>query len=107
MTKATIKKIAKAASVDIDLIKITKSGGTYRFEHADFSAEQKRRSLEYEGPGQLPEIEKAIKKYNKAVKKLIKALKCEHWGYMTGYGAWCYELGKMDVGRKLAFYNID
>lgn len=107
MTKATIKKIAKAAGVDIDLIKIIKAGGTYRFEHTDFSAEQIKRNLEYEGPGQLPEIERAIKKYNKAVKKLVKALKCEYWGYMTGYGAWCYELGAMSVSTKLAFYNID
>lgn len=39
MTKATINKAAKEAGVDLSLIKIFRSNGTYRIEDADLPAE--------------------------------------------------------------------
>ena len=38
MTKATLKKAAKAAGVDLSLIKITKIGGVYGLEDTDLPA---------------------------------------------------------------------
>lgn len=107
MTKATIKKTAKSAGIDLSLIKITKVGGVYGIEDADLPVDLARRNVEYEGPGQLPEVEKIIRAYNRAAKKLVKAINCEYHGYKTGYGAWHYEFAPMSGSAKLAFANID
>ena len=109
MTKATIKKIAKEAGIDLSLIEIKKSGGVYRIEDSDLPADLAKANIEYNGErgGQLPEVEKRIKKYNREAKKLVKAIGGKYWGFCTGYGAWHYELGAMDYSTKLAFANID
>ena len=107
MTKATIKKAAKTAGVDLSLITITKIGGVYGLEDADLPADLARRNVEYEGPGQLPEVEKRIRQYNRAVKKLVKAIGGEYHGFKTGYGAWHYTLSSMTAGERLAALNID
>ena len=107
MTKATIKKAAKAAGVDLSLIKITRIGGVYGLEDADLPADLAKRNIEYEGPGQLPEVEKRISQYNRAVKKLVKAIGGEYHGFKTGYGAWHYTLASMTAGERLAALNID
>ena len=107
MTKATIKKAAKAAGVDLSLIKITRIGGVYGLEDADLPADLAKRNVEYEGAGQLPEVEKRIIQYNRAVKKLVKAIGGEYHGFKTGYGAWHYTLASMTAGERLAALNID
>lgn len=107
MTKTTINKVAKSAGIDTSLIKITKVGGVYGIEDADLPADLARRNVEYEGPGQLPEVEKIIRAYNRAAKKLVKAINSEYHGYKTGYGAWHYTLASMTAGERLAALNID
>lgn len=106
MTRATIKKAAKEAGVDLSLIKITRIGGVYGLEDSDLPADLAKRNVEYEGAGQLPEVEKRIRKYNREAKKLLKALGVKYWGFQTGYGAFHYELGAMSESTKLAFANI-
>ena len=107
MTKATIKKAAKAAGVDLSLIKITKIGGVYGMEDMDLPADLAKRNAAYEGAGQLPEVEKRISRYNRAVRKLVKAIGGEYHGFKTGYGAWHYTLSSMTAGERLAALNID
>lgn len=109
MTKATIKKIAKEAGIDLSLIEIKKSGGVYRIEDCDLPADLAKANIEYhsEHGEQLPEVEKRIRKYNREAKKLVKAIGGKSWGFQTGYGAFHYELGEMDYSTKLAFANID
>lgn len=107
MTKATIKKAAKAAGVDLSLIKITKIGGIYGLEDADLPTDLAKRNVEYKGVGQLPEVEKRISQYNRAVKKLVKAIGGEYYGFKTGYGARHYTFGSMTAGERLAAANID
>ena len=98
---------AKAAGVDLSLIKITKIGGVYGLEDADLPADLAKRNIEYEGAGQLPEVEKRINQYNRAVRKLVKAIGGEYHGFKTGYGAWHYTFGSMTAGERLAAANID
>jgi len=107
MTKTTIKKAAKSAGIDPSLIKITKAGGVYGIEDADLPADLAQRNIAYEGLGQLPEVEKVIRTYNRAAKKLIQAIGGEYHGYKTGYGAWHYTLASMTAGERLAALNID
>lgn len=109
MTKAQVQKIAKANSLDISLVSIRKCNGTLRFEMADLPADLIKRNLEnfWATNEQLPEVEKAIKKYNRQVKKLLKVLGLKHWGIRTGTGAWDYELGEMSYSTRLALDNID
>ena len=107
MTKAIIKKAAKAAGVDLSLIKITRIGGVYGLEDADLPADLAKQNVEYEGPGQLPEVEKRISRYNRTVRKLVKAIGGEYHGFRTGYGAWHYTLASMTTGERLAALNID
>lgn len=109
MTKTTITKTAKENNIDLTLINITRSNGTYRFEMADLPADLVKKNLDYfyETDEQLPEVEKMIKEYNREVKKLLKALAVKYWGFRTGTGAWDYELGAQSYSTKLAFANID
>lgn len=109
MTKTTITKIAKENNIDLALIKISRCSGTYRFEMADLPNDLTKKNLDYyyETNEQLPEVEKMIKKYNREVKKLLKALAVKYWGFRTGTGAWDYELGAQSYSTKLAFANID
>ena len=55
----------------------------------------------------MPEVEKRISRYNKAVRKLVKAIGGEYHGFKTGYGAWHYTLSSMTAGERLAALNID
>lgn len=109
MTKATITKTAKANNINLTLINISRCSGTYRFEMSDLSADLTAKNLAYyyETGDQLPEVEKTIKKYNREVKKLLKALGVKHWGFKAGSGEWIYELGEQSYSTKLAFANID
>ncbi len=107
ITRAAIKKAAIKANVDLSLIKITLAGGVYGIEDADLPADLSQKNVEFEGPGQLPEVEAIIRKYNREARKLVNALDCEYWSYKTGYGAWCFVLGPMSNGEKLAFANMD
>lgn len=109
MTKAQVQKIAKGSGVDISLISIRKSNGTLRFEMADLPADLIKRNIDHydETNEQLPEVLKAIKRYNSQVKKLLKALNVKYWGIRTGTGAWDYELGEMSYSTRLALDNID
>ena len=109
MTKATIKKAAEKNGIDLSIISIRKSGGTYRFEMEELPADLVKKNLEYyyNTNKELPEVEKMIKKYNREVKKLLKALGVKYWGLKTGTGAWDYELGEMSTSTKLALANID
>lgn len=109
MTKSQVQKIAKANNLDISLVSIRKCNGTLRFEMADLPADLVKRNIEYyyANNEQLPEVEKLIKKYNRQVEKLLKALNVKHWGLKTGTGAWDYELGEMSHSTRLALDNID
>ena len=109
MTKATITKTAKEKNISLDLIKITRRNGTYDFDMVDLPADMVKANLEYSDgtDHNLPEVDKMIRKYNREVKRLLKALGVEHWGYQGGDGAWHYELGEESYSSKLAFANID
>ncbi len=109
MTKATIKKIAKENNINLEIIKISYSSGTYHFEMADLSADLIKKNLShyYETNEQLPEVEEMIKRYNREVKKLLKALSVKYWGFKSGSGEWNYSLGEQSYSTKLAFANID
>lgn len=109
MTKKQIVNAAEKNGIDLSLITIRRSCGTYRFEMADIPKEMASRNISfyYETGSQLPEVEKLIRKYNRDVKKLLKVLNVKHWGLKTGYGAWDYTLGTMDESTKLALNNID
>lgn len=109
MTKKQIEATAKRAGIDLSLISIRRSCGTYRIEMADLPKELANRNIaSYEQSGQqLPEVEKLIRKYNRDAKKLLKALHTAHWGVMAGYGAWAYTLGEMDESTRLALNNMD
>ena len=109
MTIATIKKIAKENNINLELIKITRSSGTFHFEMADLSADLVKKNLShyYETNEQLPEVEKMIRKYNREVKRLLKVLAVKHWGFKAGSGEWHYSLGEQSYSTKLAFANID
>lgn len=109
MTKATITKTAKENNINLTLIKISRCSGTYRFEMADLSADLIKKNLAYyyETGDQLPEVENIIKKYNREVKKLLKALGVKYWGLKTGSGEWDYKLGEQSYMTKLALANID
>lgn len=109
MTKKQIENIAKLYSIDISMVSITKRSGTWHFEMADLPADLAKKNIAYyyENNDQLPEVITMIKKYNRQVKKLLKALGWKYWGFKTGSGAWDYELGNMSESTKLAFANID
>jgi hypothetical protein len=107
MTKAQIQKIAKMNNLDISLVNIYKYSGTLRFEMTDLPSVLMKRNLESEGFGNIPEVEKFIKNYNRQVNKLLKVLGVKYWGFKRGDGAWEYELGGMSYSTKLAFDNID
>lgn len=109
MTKKQIENIAKQNGIDITLVSIIKCSGTWRFEMADLPADLAKKNIAYfyENNDQLPEVLAMIKKYNRQVKKLLKALGVKHWGFKTGYGAWDYQLGAMSESTKMAFANID
>jgi hypothetical protein len=110
MTKAQIQKIAKANNIDISLVNIYKYSGTLRFEMAELPADLMKRNLESEGFGNIPEVEKLIKAYNRQVNKLLKFLKGlgeKYWGFKRGSGDWEYELGSKSYSTELAFANID
>lgn len=109
MTKKQIEKTAQQNSINLSLITISRSCGTYRFEMTDLPADLAKKNIAYfdETNNQLPEVEKMIRKYNREVKKLLKVLGVEHWGFKTGYGAWEYQLGAMSESTKMAFNNID
>ncbi len=107
ITEAGIKRTAIKTGVDLSLIKITLVGGLYGIEDADLPADISQRNVEFEGPGQLPEVEAIIREYNREARKLVNAMDCEYWSYQTGYGAWRFVLGPMSNGEKLAFANMD
>lgn len=107
MTKATITKTAKEKGISLDLIKITRRNGTYDFDMVDLPADMVKANLECSDDHNLPEVDKMIRKYNREVKKLLKTLDVEYWGFQGGDGAWHYELGEQSYASKLAFANID
>ena len=109
MTKTTITKVAKENGIALDLIKIYRTDGTYGFEMANLPSDMVKANIEYydRNGEQLPEVEKMVRKYNREVKKLLKALGEKYWGFRCGDGTWQYELGEQSYSTKLAFANID
>lgn len=112
MTKSQIQKIAKANGLDISLVSIRKNSHTIQFDMTDLPDDLVKRNLEnfWERTGNIPEVERIIKKYNRQVKKLVKALEAEGetvWGMLCGDGTWHYELGAMSYSTELALANID
>lgn len=109
MTKKQIEKTAQEHGISITLVEIKKASGTIRFEKKDLPADLAKKNVAhyYETGEQLVEVERMIRKYNRQVKKLLKVLGVEYWGFRTGYGAWVYQLGAMSNSTKLAFANID
>ena len=127
MTKKQIEATAKRAGIDLSLISIRRSCGTYLIEMADLPKElSERNAAHYLQSGQqLPEVEKLIRKYNRDAKKLLKALHTAHWGVMAGYPTlsrltalkkrwrvsissmvmYCNSLGIIDETRKQYFFR--
>ena len=111
MTKKEVLKIAAANNVNTDRMNIYKKRGLIHIEMAEIPAELIKKNLDPEyntNPyGNIPEVDRLIRRYNRQASRLVKVLGIEYCGWQAGSGEWYYREGGFTHSEKLAFANMD
>jgi len=110
LSAATVRKIAKEKGISITMVSVIDRYGILELEMADLPQDMIDRNLSNTGRGNTAEADRAIRKYNRQVRKIVAALQIAGffmWGRCFNYGPWRYMSEKPTASDELVLNNID
>lgn len=111
MTKAELIKIAKQNNVNLDRMEIKQHRGVISIAMKEIPADLIKKNLENTETGNIPEINRFIRNYNRQADRLtriaVETFGVNLYGVRNGSGEWRYEFRKQTASERLANENID
>lgn len=111
MTKAELIKLAKENHVNLERMEIKQRRGIVSIEMKELPAELIKRNLENDEYGNIPEVDRLIRRYNRQAHRLtrlaVNTFGVNLYGRQNGSGEWKYEFRNKTVTEYLMSENID